>query len=168
MPSLPTFPPLDGTLTLLPGLVDFQAEHNPDLPWAKFPSPDSPTEIISVSFSEYAKASHRVAHAARPLGDGFEGRDGEVVAVLLQTDSLLYLAVLAGLARAGLVVRHIRAFPPIMSTIEPFAISGLPHITEELRISGCAFIAANRLPPSPYPGLACVLGLRGSTRTCDS
>ncbi|KAJ3555784.1 hypothetical protein NM688_g2384 [Phlebia brevispora] len=102
MSTLPLFPPLDGSLNLLPGLVDWQAEHNPDRPWAIFPTPDSQA-TTSVSFAEFAKASHRVAHAARPITQRADGRDGEVVAVLLQTDSILYIAVLAGLLRAGLV-----------------------------------------------------------------
>ena len=107
MAATSAFPPLDGSLNLLPGLLDWQAAHNPDRQWAVFPSPNSPSGTASISFSEYAKASHRVAHAARPVKQVNDGRHGQVVAVLIQTDSLLYLAVLAGLLRAGLVVRCI-------------------------------------------------------------
>lgn len=94
-------PPLDGTLTVLPGFVNFHAEHNPDLPWAKFPSASQPEEIESITFLEFSRATHRIAHALRHER---AGKDGEVVAVLIHCDSILYLALLAGMVRAGLVV----------------------------------------------------------------
>lgn len=100
----PVLPPLDGSLTLTPGFVDFHAKHNANLPWAVFPSRDDPTKIDSVSFAELAKASHRIAHRARP---GRTGSDGEVVGLLIHCDALLYAAIIHGLARAGLVVSAI-------------------------------------------------------------
>ena len=135
MATLPTLPPLDGSLYLLPDLVDFNAEHNPDRPWAVFPKPDGSSEIASVTFSEFAKASHRVAHTARPLGAEHEGRDGEVVALVLQTDSILYIALLAGLIRAGLVVRHIATSlaPLISTTLSTNSRSQYPRETLLLR-----------------------------------
>ena len=94
-------PPVDGSITVLPGFVDFQAEHNPDRPWVLYPSKDSPTGIESISYSEFSQATHRVAHILRPRR---EGPEGEVVALLIHTDSLLYATVLIGMTRAGLVV----------------------------------------------------------------
>ncbi|KAJ3555779.1 hypothetical protein NM688_g2383 [Phlebia brevispora] len=99
-PDLPAVPPLDGSVTVLPGFVDFQAKHNPEKPCAVFPSSTSPTGVDSVTFKEFAKATHRVAHAVRP---GRKGEEGEVVGVVIHTDALLYMALLAGMARAGLV-----------------------------------------------------------------
>ena len=47
------------------------------------------------------EASHRVAHILRPNRDG---PDGEVIALLLNTDTILYNTVVLGLLRAGFVV----------------------------------------------------------------
>lgn len=103
--SSPVLPPLDGSLTLTPGFIDFHAKHNADLPWVVFPSPDDPEKLGSVSFAELAKGTHRIAHRARP---GRQGPDGEVVGLLIHCDALLYAAVIHGLARAGLVVSKSR------------------------------------------------------------
>ncbi|TCD66635.1 putative NRPS-like protein biosynthetic cluster [Steccherinum ochraceum] len=93
-------PPMDGTLNVLPGFVDFHAKFNPSLPWAKFEA-SNPSGVEMIDFAEFARATHRVAHALRP---GREGRrDGEVIAVLIHCDTILYLALLAGMVRAGLV-----------------------------------------------------------------
>ena len=62
----PVLPPLDGSLSVLPGFVDFHATHNAELPWALLSAgPELPVQ--SVSFAQYARATHRVAHALRPV-----------------------------------------------------------------------------------------------------
>ncbi|KAI0337721.1 acetyl-CoA synthetase-like protein [Trametopsis cervina] len=96
----PKLPPLDGSLTVIPGFVDFHATHNPQHPWVLFPSFEDPTQPITFTFSELAKATHRVAHRVRP---GRKGEDGEVVALLIHTDAILYSALIQGLIRAGIV-----------------------------------------------------------------
>ncbi|KAI0085165.1 hypothetical protein BDY19DRAFT_909277 [Irpex rosettiformis] len=121
----PVLPPLNGSLTLTPGFVDFHAKHNANLPWAVFPSRDGPTKLDSVSFGELAKASHRIAHRARP---GREGTEGEVVGLLIHCDALLYAAIIHGLARAGLV-----AFP-ISPRLSPPAIASVLEQTNARRI----------------------------------
>lgn len=99
MSSTPAFPPLDGSLSVVPGFVDFQATNNAQHPWTVF-APDSP--VSSISFEEYADATHRIANVFRPDGTNAKG---EIVALILHCDSVLYLATLAGLIRAGFVVR---------------------------------------------------------------
>ena len=94
------FPPLDGSITVLPGFLDFHAEHNRDRPFAQFPS-ISGTGVTRVSFTELAETTHRIANILRP---NREGADGEVVGVLIHCDVLLYVATLLGIIRAGLVV----------------------------------------------------------------
>lgn len=126
MTVTPTFPPLDGSIPVLPGFADFHAEHNPDLPWVVFPSPEDPTKTSSISFKQFAKATHRVAHAVRP--NRLEGKDGDVVGVVIHSDSILYIAVLVGLVRAGFVVRARRLLePPIVC---PYRVA-LPHVAQE-------------------------------------
>lgn len=95
------FPPVDGSINAIPGFVDFHAEHNLSLPWVKFPA-CTPSDVQSITFQEFCRATHRVAQALRPNRSGSEG---QVVAVLIHCDSILYLALLAGMLRAGLVVR---------------------------------------------------------------
>ena len=95
----PQYPPLDGSLTVLPGLADFHAEYNPQLPWALFPSGES--GVSSISWLEFCKASHRISYLLRPHGPT-ETRD--VVAVIIHCDTILYVTLLLGIARAGLVV----------------------------------------------------------------
>ena len=103
MPSSPIRPPLDGSLSVLPGFVDFHAEHNPQHPWATLSAGQEQPGVETVSFSEFARATHRIAHQLRP---NRAGPENEVVAVLINCDSVLYLALLAGMMRAGLVVRR--------------------------------------------------------------
>lgn len=84
---------------MLPGFVDFHATHNADLPWALLSAgPELPVQ--SVTFAQYARATHRIAHKLRPER---AGKDKEVVAILINCDTILYLALIVGLVRAGLV-----------------------------------------------------------------
>ncbi|TFY68509.1 hypothetical protein EVJ58_g989 [Rhodofomes roseus] len=101
LPVIDEVPPLDGSINVLPGFVDFHANHNPDRPLFVFPYPNlSSDEVRSVSFLEFAQATHRIAHAFRPKR---EGPEGAVVAIVANVDTILYHAILAGLARAGCV-----------------------------------------------------------------
>ncbi|TFY54705.1 hypothetical protein EVJ58_g8698 [Rhodofomes roseus] len=94
-------PPLDGSLNGLPGFVDFHAKHNPNRALYVFPYTDlNSDELRTTSYSDFAQATHRVAHTLRPKR---EGPDGLVVAIIANVDSVLYHAMLVGLIRAGLV-----------------------------------------------------------------
>ena len=95
-------PPVDGSLPTLLDFVDFNHQHNADKPFFIFPSAANPTKLTSVSHAEMAEASHRIAHILRP---DRRGPDGEVVGLVLHTDTVLYVAVILGVLRAGLVVR---------------------------------------------------------------
>ena len=94
-------PPVDGSISVFPGFVDFHAEHNPARPWVLFPSFDDPSRPSSISFAELANATHRIAHRARP---GRKGPEGSVIGLLINCDAILYATLLYGLVRAGLVV----------------------------------------------------------------
>ena len=96
------YPPLDDSIRILPGFIDFHAEHHPSLSAYAFGSREDSSVLTRVSYAEFAEASHRAAHIVRP---GRKGQDGDIVAILINTDALLYLALLTGIARTGLVVR---------------------------------------------------------------
>jgi acyl-CoA synthetase (AMP-forming)/AMP-acid ligase II len=95
-------PPVDGSVTL-PEVLDFHTKHNPDYPLYQFQE-DGASEITNVNYFEFTRAADRVAHHFRP---GRQGRDGEIVAVVALSDTLLYHAVTLGLMRAGMVVSHL-------------------------------------------------------------
>jgi hypothetical protein len=95
---LPVYPPLDGTV-LLSDLPDFNLQHNPTLP--AFVYSPIQNSITQISFLEYARACHRVVHAVRP---NRAGPEREIVAIIANTDTILYLALIAGMVRAGVVV----------------------------------------------------------------
>jgi acyl-CoA synthetase (AMP-forming)/AMP-acid ligase II len=96
-------PPVDGSITVIPGFVDFHATHNADRTWAIFPSDKNPSGTSTISFGEFARATHRVAHHVRP---NRAGPEREVVVVFAHTDAVLYNALLAGMMRAGIIVRN--------------------------------------------------------------
>lgn len=101
MPDKPAFPPLDGSITVIPGFLDFHAEHNADRPWALLAT-ELGVPAGAVSWRQLADATHRVAHAVRP---NREGPDGQVVALIAHCDSITYHALQIGMIRAGLAVR---------------------------------------------------------------
>ncbi|KAI0087796.1 hypothetical protein BDY19DRAFT_1010558 [Irpex rosettiformis] len=126
MPMIPTnLPPADGSLTVVPGFIDYHAEHNPDRPWAIFPSDTSPAEATSISFGEFARATHRVAYHVRPV---CKGTEREVVGIIVHTDAILYMAVIAGLMRAGITPL------PMSPKISPEAIANLLKKTSSHRV----------------------------------
>lgn len=94
----PECPPLDGSL-LFPDIIDFHMHRNASLPIYIFP--DTKTgALTSISYREFGRATHRIAHALRPSRTGVEG---EVTAIVVHTDTLLYTTLIAGLMIAGIV-----------------------------------------------------------------
>lgn len=89
-------------MNVLPGFLDFHAEHSPLRPFIKFPTKDRQGEETTVTYLEFANATHRVAYAVRP---DISEDDGAVVAILVHCDSILYMALLVGMIRAGMIVR---------------------------------------------------------------
>lgn len=94
----PVYPALDGSV-LLSDLPDFNIQHNPTL--SAYVYSEMPGSTTEISYLEFGRACHRVAHAVRP---NRAGREGEVVAIMANTDTLLYLALVVGIVRAGAVV----------------------------------------------------------------
>lgn len=157
MSPCPALPPLDGSISVLPGFVDFHAERNPDLPWALLSAgPELPVQ--SISFAEYARATHRIAHKLRPER---AGKDKEVVAILINCDTIVYLALIAGLVRAGLVVSTFFhcvgcALIGLLRTVQPFPMSPRnsgPAIINMLKQTSCHRIISQ---PALSALLSCV------------
>ncbi|KAF8901181.1 acetyl-CoA synthetase-like protein [Gymnopilus junonius] len=92
------FPPTDGSVTL-PETVDFHWKHNPNHSVYVF-SEDGKPERTKITALEFGRATDRVAHHVRP---GRTGLEGEVIAFVALSDTLLYQAVTIGIMRAGLV-----------------------------------------------------------------
>jgi hypothetical protein len=84
-------------------LIDYHLEHNPDYPFAVYPSSNPNAEPDEIPFLEYGRATHRVARLLCAGGE-VPVRKGEVVGVVANTDSILYMAVVGGIMRAGLTV----------------------------------------------------------------
>ncbi|TFK74185.1 putative aminoadipate reductase [Pluteus cervinus] len=89
--------PLDGTYTL-PEAVDWNAEHNADLPFFVFSTDQAPDELTCITHSDFAKACRRVAHAVR---DPALTSPPEVVAIIAHLDTITYQALILGLILAG-------------------------------------------------------------------
>ncbi|KAL1721938.1 hypothetical protein EV715DRAFT_194194 [Schizophyllum commune] len=118
--------PLDGSLSI-PAAVDFHLEHNPGATCFSCAEPDG--TVHEITYRDFGRAVHRVAHALRP---GKGGEDGAVVAIIALSDTVLYHAVTMGLIRAGLV---------------PFPISprlAAPAVANLLRTSGCRRLVATQ------------------------
>ncbi|KAF5318761.1 hypothetical protein D9619_011064 [Psilocybe cf. subviscida] len=92
------FPPTDGTVTL-PEVLDFHNEHQPQRTIFTFKA-DGAAAATNISFFEFRRAADRVAHFIRPERCGAEG---EIIALVALSDTLLYQAVTVGLTRAGIV-----------------------------------------------------------------
>ncbi|KAG1750096.1 putative aminoadipate reductase [Suillus lakei] len=98
VPNSINYPPLDGSL-FLPELVEFNAQHNSDVTFFVYDKPDS-DGMVSISHSDFHQACRRAAEEIRP---GHTGADKEVVALIGNSDTLLYQTVFMGIIFAGLV-----------------------------------------------------------------
>ncbi|OAX35333.1 amp-CoA ligase [Rhizopogon vinicolor AM-OR11-026] len=92
------YPPLDGSL-FLPELLEFNARHNPDIIFFVYDRPESDSPV-SISHLEFYQACHR---AAQEIRRSRAGTDKEVVALMANSDTLLYQTVFMGIIFAGLV-----------------------------------------------------------------
>ncbi|CCM02157.1 uncharacterized protein FIBRA_04235 [Fibroporia radiculosa] len=142
--NAPVLPSLDGTLSVLPDIVDFHAEHNLNLPIFVFPNAFDEDKITTVSFLEFANATSRIAHIARPARTG---PDGEVIIVLVSCDTLLYHTLLVGLVRAGLVpflMSPRNSAPAIASMMER---TGCHRVVTQPAFASLADAIQTELPP---------------------
>ncbi|KAG6853021.1 putative NRPS-like protein biosynthetic cluster [Blastosporella zonata] len=84
----------------IPEAIDFNLKHNADQAFFTFSDAAEPSGIQVITHLEFGRAAHRIAHALRPNRSGI---DGQVVAVIALSDTILYQAIVAGCIIAGLV-----------------------------------------------------------------
>lgn len=87
--------------------LQFNMAHNAAQPLYTFADSSVPSGIKVITHFEFGRAAHRVAHLLRPNRNGV---DGEVVALILRADTVLYQALVAGLIVAGCVVNTLFFF----------------------------------------------------------
>ncbi|KAG6832642.1 putative NRPS-like protein biosynthetic cluster [Tephrocybe sp. NHM501043] len=110
-PLPPVLPVLNDNF-FLPDAIDFNIANNASQPLYTFADLDS-DGTKTISHLEFGRAAHRVAHLLRPNRSGV---DGEVVAIILIADTVMYQAIVAGLIVAGCVPF------PISPRISPEAV----------------------------------------------
>lgn len=116
-------PPSDGSVPL--GLlVDYHLQHNPERDFSVLvDASEGGDELpVPVTYRHLALAVHRVAHRVNPTATLPQGTK---VAILTSTDTIVNIALVLGILRAGLVVRSLSN--GIMQSTEvrtqPFPIS---------------------------------------------
>lgn len=115
-------PPTDGSVALNQ-LVDYHLKTNPDAEFATLvDGSDGASEPnASVSYKQLTHAVHRVAHIINP---GAALPQGTRVAILTSTDTIVNIALVLGIMRAGLVVRYsIRSSCEVLMPVKPFPVS---------------------------------------------
>ncbi|KIJ04291.1 hypothetical protein PAXINDRAFT_94863, partial [Paxillus involutus ATCC 200175] len=96
---VPEAPPLDCSF-LFSDLINFHMQKNPTFPIFVYADEQAPNGTTEITFLEFGRAAHRVAHALRPARQGDEG---QVVMLIAHTDAILHHAAMAGMSIAGLV-----------------------------------------------------------------
>ncbi|KAI3612070.1 nonribosomal peptide synthetase [Moniliophthora roreri] len=87
-----------------------------------------PVEYDEITYLEFGRAVHRAAHLVRPKPSPNDGSDGQVIAILAYSDTLVYNTVIMGLMTANLVPL------PISPRNSPAAILSLLKGTDCRRI----------------------------------
>jgi thioester reductase-like protein len=80
-------------------MLEFDAKHNPNSHLYAFHE-EGTDDIHNISYLEFYRACQRIAHVVRP---DRQGPDNEVVAIIVNSDTILCHALTMGVAYAGLV-----------------------------------------------------------------
>ena len=141
MSSVPHFAPLDGSIPVIPGFLDFHAKHNPNRSYYVFPLEDP--DITSISFKEFSNATHRAAHILRPGGAGPERT---LVAILVHTDNVMYHALVVGAIRAGYIPFLVGARNSAAAIQSMFERTGCHHVITQPTFSTVIEAVRTALP----------------------
>lgn len=93
-------PPTDGSISL-ERIIDFHLDNNPNHPFAILYDVHSRSQS-TLTYKQLAHAVHRVAHLLNP---GANIPQGTNIAIFVSADTIVYIALVLGAMRAGLVVR---------------------------------------------------------------
>ncbi|KAJ7642007.1 hypothetical protein FB45DRAFT_738097 [Roridomyces roridus] len=120
-------------LDTFPSLLSRNAEQRPQDPFYVYADLQV-NRIVTITQLEFSRATHRAAHLLRP---NRSGQDRKVVAIIAESDAVLYHAVFVGLMTANFV---------------PFPISprnSPPAILQLLRTSRCHHIISTCITLAP-------------------
>ncbi|OJA19382.1 hypothetical protein AZE42_08273 [Rhizopogon vesiculosus] len=144
-PSPVNYPPLDGSL-FLPELLEFNAQHNSDVTFFVYDTPDS-SDLVSITHLDFYQACHRAAQKIRP---GRAGTGKDIVALLGNFDTLLFHTVFMGIIFAGLVVRGcflISCNEKALIIVKPFPMSprnSAPAVINMMEKTNCHRLITTR------------------------
>ncbi|KAJ6568450.1 hypothetical protein B0H10DRAFT_1038766 [Mycena sp. CBHHK59/15] len=103
---------------LIPDFVALNSETNPSGPFYIYAKPDPSNDIVTISNFEFNRATRRAAQILRP---NRRGLDGEVVALIALSDTVLYQAIVVGLINANLILRIIQISTSVLKK-SPFSL----------------------------------------------
>ncbi|KIK78245.1 hypothetical protein PAXRUDRAFT_164512, partial [Paxillus rubicundulus Ve08.2h10] len=167
--SAPEFPPLDCSV-LFPDLIDFHMERNPTFSMFMYPNETVPGTTTEISFLEFGRAAHRIAHTLRPSR---QGPDGQVVMIIANTDTILHHAVVTGISIAGLVPFPVSsrnsaaAIVNMMKKTNCSWIITLAHAHQGLINAICRESDGTQLTLDELPTLACAFPKLGKEVAAD-
>ncbi|KAJ7625408.1 hypothetical protein B0H17DRAFT_1287136 [Mycena rosella] len=132
-------PPLDCSLNVSE-IIELHVMH--ENPGAAYAFADDAGHITEISYFEFGRAAHRVAHLLRPQR---RGPEGQVLAIAGLADVLLYQTVVAGCIKAGIVVRLLsftleylsHVFSALPDLAQKLSSSGTPSAQEYRTLTGC-------------------------------
>ncbi|QRV95000.1 AMP binding enzyme [Ceratobasidium sp. AG-Ba] len=116
-------PPTDGSVPLN-HIVDFHLRYNPQHPWAVLAATEDHPEV-TVTYEQLAHAVHRAAHIVNP---GASIPQGTNVGILATADTIVYLTLILGVSRAGLVPFPISPRTQLAGITHLLTKSNTPHI----------------------------------------
>ena len=96
-------PPLNGTVYLQEA-IEFHWQHNAEAPLYVF-SEDGKDQVTEISYLEFGRACHRVAHSISSRVKATEARP--VIALIALTDTAVYQAICVGVMKAGFIVKDL-------------------------------------------------------------
>jgi hypothetical protein len=139
-------------------LIDYHLEHNPDHVFSFFPAANPDDQPERVSFLEFGRATQRFARKVCMGGDAPVKR-GEIVGIVANVDSLMYMTALGGLVRAGLTVSFV--FSAFLVCLH-LGI-GVPHLPAQFCGGSLSHVAQGGSASAAYHSLQ-----HGRTRRCCS
>ncbi|KAJ6541378.1 hypothetical protein B0H19DRAFT_1173050 [Mycena capillaripes] len=119
-------PPLNGSL-LLPEVLEYNAQHSSEHPLFFYPGKDGVIETLT--WSRAIKVFRRAAHISHTrMSVAEEDENPFVVAILVATDQITYLSVIAGLMLAGFIPFPISPRNSDAAVVHLLQSSGASHM----------------------------------------